>query len=263
MTLTKYYYIWKINLLNTINYAGDLFAGTGFVILILFIFTNLWQAIYTPGQIIAGYTIVMMMWYMVMTEAIVTASPSNILEEIGEEIRSGEIANYLNKPYHYIPYKIATSLGPALFKFTSTLILGVIIVSVLLGTLKINLLTLPLTLISAILGIILSITMMSFLGMFAFWFEDSKSLYLIYQKTIFILGGMLIPLELYPVWLKGILHILPFSSAAYAPAKLFVNFTMTGFGKTIIMQTIWITIFVILTYIIYKIGEKRVSINGG
>jgi ABC-2 type transport system permease protein len=262
MNLIKYYHIGKINFFNSFVYVGDMFASSLFVGLIVYVFTQLWQVVYSEGEIIVGFSIAMMLWYFLMTESIVTSLPQ-IINDIGEEIRSGGIANLLNKPYNYVLYKYAMSIGSAVFKFFLTFIIGAIIVFCVIGTFEYNFLFSPLIFLSVLLAISLHFVIMVFLGLFAFWMEDSMSLYLIYQKMVFVLGGMLLPLEIFPSWLANISRNLPFSYIAYHPAKLFVNFSFETFLFVILNQLIWIILFAGLIYIVFKKGMKKVSINGG
>lgn len=101
------------------------------------------------------------------------------------------------------------------------------------------------------------------MGLSAFWLEDSASISWIYQKIVFIIGGMLLPLEFYPSWLENLSKSLPTSYLMYYPAKLFVHFDFTLFFKIIIGQIAWIVILSIIAFIIYKKGVREVNINGG
>ena len=61
---------------------------------------------------------------------------------------------------------------------------------------------------------------MFLIGLGAFWLEDTSGLLLIYSRVTMILGGMLIPLELFPESWQPVLRVLPFSSMVYGPARL-------------------------------------------
>jgi hypothetical protein len=54
----------------------------------------------------------------------------------------------------------------------------------------------------------------------AFWLRDAGSAWFLYQKLVFVLGGMLIPLEALPGWLEGTASVLPFRAMSYASARL-------------------------------------------
>jgi ABC-2 type transport system permease protein len=262
MEHTKYFWIARINLINSFVYVREMIAKSAFIGVIVFIFIQLWKAIYGPNNIIEGYTINMMLWYFVMAESIVT-SQSRVLEEIGNDVISGNIANYLNKPYNYILYKFSESIGKAIVRFSLTFIIGAIVVGVLLGGISIGISSILLITVSVFLAITLHFCMMAFLGIFALWIEDPRALSFVYSKIIFTIGGMLIPLEIFPFWLQSISAKLPFSYIAYYPSKLFVNFSTELFLRTAILQLVWIAIITIVIVISYNIHIKKLTINGG
>ena len=262
MAVNKYFHIGKVNFLNSIAYVGDVIAGSFLVGMIIFIFVYLWSAIFTGGKVIEGFTLGKILWYLVLSESIVTAY-SRVIEEIGGEIKSGEIANYLNKPYDYIIYKYAMSIGYATLKFFITFVIGSVIVFLMIGEISFSFKAIPFVLITVILALTLHFTLMALMGVFAFWMEDAKSLHFIYQKLVFTIGGMLIPLSFFPAWLEKISIFLPFSYIAYFPAKLFVMFDFKLFLQTILLQLLWILIFAGITYFLYSKYVKRLSINGG
>ena len=103
--MNKYIHIAKTNFINNLMYLRDIIWSSAFIAIILFIFVHLWRVIFGSNEYIAGFTIVMMLWYVVMTESIVTAQ-SKVMEDIGDEIITGSIANYLSKPYNYILYQL-------------------------------------------------------------------------------------------------------------------------------------------------------------
>ena len=57
------------------------------------------------GTIINGYTLEMMIWYMIMAEIFMYAVNSRgVTRAFGSDIKSGKIAYQLNKPYNYYFY---------------------------------------------------------------------------------------------------------------------------------------------------------------
>ena len=78
-----------------------------------------------------------------------------------------------------------------------------------------------------------------------------------------MLGGMMIPLTLFPDWTQPILKALPFASIVYGPAQLFVAPEVGLFTEIIIKQGIFIVLFVIVAALIYRAAMQRISSNGG
>lgn len=264
MELFKYYHIAKINFKNSFVYLADSIASAFFVGFMVFIFANIWRVVFntTGGQLISDFSYPMMIWYLVLTESIVI-SQGKIITEIGGEVISGEIANYLNKPYNYILYKYASTIGASSANFILTLIIAGLIALFLVGPIEFNIVNLPFVLIASFLGITLHFTLMATLGIISLWLEDSRSLDFLYNKIVFVAGGMLVPLDIFPIWFSSICVLLPFSYAVYAPAILLVKFSFARFIETILLQIFWIITAFILAGVIFKILSKRVSINGG
>ncbi len=264
-SLSKYKEIAKINFKNSFVYIWDSLIGkSAFIALIIFIFSQIWITIFALKAVntIEGFTLSMMVWYIVIAEAIVT-SLGRIMITIGEEIKSGEIANYLNKPYNYVLYKYALTIGRGLFAFLLTFIVAGIVAYLTVGLPVIKLYIIPFVLVICFLAITLNYILMSIFGLFAFWIEETSGLYFIYQKFVFTVGGMLVPLEIFPLWLAKIGLILPFSYIAYHPAKLFVMFDFIYFIKILVIQLAWIVVFLSISLFIYAKISKKVSINGG
>jgi ABC-2 type transport system permease protein len=64
----------------------------------------------------------------------------------------------------------------------------------------------------------------AWIGLSAFWLEDCTPLYWIWQKLSFVLGGMFVPLALYPDWLRTLAGWLPFSAMIGGPASMVLHF---------------------------------------
>ncbi len=122
---------------------------------------------------------------------------------------------------------------------------------------------LPLVLLVGLIALLLDFFMASAIGLLAFITEDTFSFRLIYQKIIFILGGLLIPIDFLPDWLQSIARVLPFGLVTYAPAKLFVAFSWEQFLQVIALQFIWMIILGVLLFRQYRWATRRLEVNGG
>lgn len=260
--MKKYLHIAKINFLNNIQYFGEFFFKAVFILIILFIFTNIWQAIYQNQVSIEGFTITMMLWYLLMAESLVVSAP-NVIREVNKDIQSGEIAYQLNKPYNYIGYYLSKVLSYRIISFGVTLALGAVLIFFMVGGIAFNLFNFILVLLVVLLAMILDFFMLMSLALLAFWFEDTNSFRWIYDKILFTLGGMLIPLEIFPKWLSSFSGVLPFSFVAYYPSKLFVDFSFSQFYYVTLVQVVYIVFFMLISFLIYQKGVRGLNINGG
>ncbi|MFP4423619.1 MAG: ABC transporter permease [Candidatus Woesearchaeota archaeon] len=261
MELTKYCYVVRTTWMNSLAYVMDFVGSSFFMAILMFVFISLWTTIYGGGSVIDGFTLPMMIWYLVMSESIIF-SDSRVADEISQEVKSGHLAYSLNKPYNYVLFKYSQYIGRAFMRFFVAFLTGAIITLLFVGPINLS----PATILVPI--IILAAISLNFLffviiGLLAFWFEDTKSFQLIYSKIIFTLGGMLIPLEFYPGWLEKLSLSLPFATVPYFPARLFVNFTADLFTKALILQFFWGCILILIITLIYVKASKKVQIHGG
>lgn len=56
------------------------------------------------------------------------------------------------------------------------------------------------------------------LGLMSFWLTDATSVYWVMSKLLFVLGGLMLPLELYPDWLQSVARYTPFPYLLAGPA---------------------------------------------
>jgi ABC-2 type transport system permease protein len=184
-------------------------------------------------------------------------------KQIEDEIKSGQIAYTLGKPYSYIFFNYASFLGKVVNPFITSLAVGSAATLFFIGPIHITPTSLIASLFQAFLGLTIWFGLSLNLGMLSFWIEDTSAFRWILSKSIMILGGMIIPVSLFPDYLKNITKILPFNYMTAAPAQTFVNYSATESLTIILMQLLWISVFLLSAGLLVQRGGKYVSINGG
>lgn len=263
--MKKYLIILKTEISSNLSYILNIlisFVGYG---VILFVFFNLWKYMYAdPNSLINGYTMKQMMWYVIVTELLWGCVKGRIVcKKIIKDIKSGNIAYNLTKPYNYILYVLADNMGDALTKFPVYIILCLSLGFIFLRSFpKITLFGIIILLISMLLAIIISMFTCIFIGLLAFYIEDSNPIYWLYSKIMLILGTMF-PIEYFPTFLQKILPYSPIFVTCYGPAKIFVDFSYNLSLKVLVAQIIYIVISYLLCLFVYKKGVKKLNVNGG
>jgi ABC-2 type transport system permease protein len=260
----KYGAIAQINLQNSLAYAGELANRSLFMVVILYVFVQLWRATYRAAgaTTIAGLSFSDTLWYLVMTETI-ELSRTRFANQMSDEVKDGSLAYTISRPYNYLLYHWSYGLGDTLLRLAINFSAGTTLVTALVGPRPIQpVYVLPL-LVSILLALVLNFCIQGLIGLAAFVTEDVQSIQIIYQKFLFILGGMLIPLDFFPGWLKDVSLLLPFNYMMYAPARLFVSFDWARWLNTVTMQAIWIGAFALALWALFRVGLRHVSINGG
>ncbi len=261
--MKKYWHLFKVQLINSLAYPGELIGRSLVIFPFMWIFYQLWKVTFAANGSteINGLTFPMTLWYLMIAETIELSRP-RLANTISEAVKDGSIAYTLNKPYNFLLYHFSTSMGETIFRALVNALLGSALVWWLVGAPP-SLLGWPLTLLTMLGAWTLNFCLSAFIGLAAFIVEDTSAFQWIYQKMAFILGGLLIPLDFYPEWLQAIAKALPFASMTYGPARLFVSPTIPAFLSTLAMQAIWILVLAILLTITYRRNISHLALNGG
>jgi len=263
--MKKYLFIFKSEIMTNLQYVFNLITGFIGYFILLFVFLNLWQYIYSdPNELINGYSMNQMIWYVVITEILWgSLSGRSLCNSISADVKGGNIAYNINKPYNYIGYSLAKHLGAATVRGIIYIILGISTGFLFLGSFpSLNIFSILAVLLSGILATVISSLLIIFIGLFSFIIEDSGPFYWVYSKLILVVGT-LFPIEYFPSVIRPILMYSPIFVVSYGPAKLFVDFSWSNFISILIAQLIYIFIAYGLCYLVYKKGVRNLNVNGG
>lgn len=261
--LRKYTAIFAIQFNNALAYPGELIGRSLVIIPFMWIFGQLWRVTFSAAgsEVINGLTLADTLWYLMLAETIELSRP-RLGGTIADAVKDGSIAYVLNKPYSFLTYQLSTSMGETVFRAVLNALFGSIMVWALVGP--------PphpvgfLVVIPAVIGAwLLNFYISVIIGLAAFLTEDVSAFQWIYQKFAFVLGGLLIPLDFYPAWLKTVAHALPFSAMVYGPARLFVDPTPPALAATLGVQIAWIAALGVLAGLAYRRGVTHLTVNGG
>lgn len=263
--MRKYIYIYKSELISTLQYMLNILFRLINFILLIFIFMNLWNYVYdNPNELINGYSKNQMIWYVIITEIIWGATDGRrYCRRIADDVRGGNIAYMINKPYSYIGYAISSHLGETTIKTIIAIIVGFTMGIIFLKDFPV--LSIPaiiIVLLAGILAVLINSMLVTFIGLISFIIEDSNPIFWLYSKMILVLG-VLFPIEYFPGVLAQIMRYSPIYVTCYGPAKLFVDFSHSSAIEIIISQTIYLGIAWIMCYTLYKKGVKKLNVTGG
>jgi ABC-2 type transport system permease protein len=262
--LRKYTWIGLTAARSNLAYLGEVATRAVFLAVILFIFLQLWRVTFaeTGAARLGELTLGQMLWYLAMTEAITLSAP-RVAQEVDQDVRTGALAVQLIRPLDYPLARLWTNLGERLVRFTLNAIVGALIALVLVGPIAFTPAGLGMFALALPMAFALDFLALFLIGMCAFWLEDTSGLALIYSRVTMILGGMLIPIELFPDTFQPILRALPFASIVYGPARLFVHPDLPFLLDLIVRQGIAIAVLGLAVALVYRAGLGRIHSNGG
>ena len=205
-----------------------------------------------------------MIWYVIITELIWTTSGGRVFcKRISDDVKSGNIAYNMNKPYSYISYSICSHLGSITVKAIITFITSFGIGSIFLNDFPtLSLPSVLIVLVSGILAVLISSLLTAFIGLISFFIEDSKPIFWVYSKMILILG-VVFPVEFFPESLAVFIRYSPIYVICYGPAKLFVNFDYQTAVEILMSQVVYLIIAWTMCQLLYMKGVKKLNVTGG
>lgn len=265
MSGRKYAVIYRAVLMENLQYAANIAMGFFGYFVFIYIFIKLWDYIYrTPGEMIAGYTKEQMIWYVMMTEMIWFGSNSGAAaRQVTADIRGGNIAYLINKPYHYTLYILAKYTGEWSIRLPMYALLAVAIGAAMVGAVPgFRMVTVPAMMLCVFLGITINAVFKICISLFSFWIEDATPFQWLYDKLILVVGTVF-PIEIFPHTLQPLFKLTPIYTVCYGPAKLIVDFHDEKCIEILSVQILYLAAGCVLMFMIYRKGAKKLYVNGG
>lgn len=262
--LGKYSAVGRITIRNHLAYISDFAIRSLFLLVILYIFMQLWSVTFAGEgtERIAGYSYEQIIWYLIVAESVILSTPK-LISRIETEVKNGDISYQLIRPIHYIWYHYAGFMGEALIRLLVNVAIGSMLGILMFGWAFPSVWHMMALAIVLLGSFTVQFAMNMAIALCAFWVEETRGLDFVYQKLLFTIGGMLLPLELFPGMLQSISRWLPFQTVAYFSAKTAVQFDVSGWLQMIGVQAIWIVVLLTGVFAIYRKGVSKLHVNGG
>lgn len=233
---------------------ASLIVTGAFYLMVTSILAGLWSAAAAAaGGEVVGYSALALVWYIATSEASVIAIPVRLIEEAGDDVGSGRVEVELLRPVSLLWIRVAREAGAIAPRIAVCAVLGVAFATVVAGPAPSGR---ALALAAPALALAASVNLvaqLAFAGA-SFWIRDAKGAWFLYQKLVFVLGGMLLPLEVLPSWLETAAKLLPFMAMAYAPARLASGHVEPDL---IVIQIVWLLVISLGATWVFAAGERR------
>ncbi|OIN86969.1 MAG: hypothetical protein AUJ12_03510 [Alphaproteobacteria bacterium CG1_02_46_17] len=262
--MIKYFHFARIAFGDHLKNRLRMFTRYLIFLLLCWVMIAMWQLIYHSGYGPASISVVDMGWYMAFAQMMFFLSP-RLFVVIDDDVRSGNIGYFLNRPMPYLWMRFAEGVGALCANLWVYYIIslpffywmvggwpsgGFICIAAVMATL--------------VLSSVLHLMFQVCAGLSTFWTNDAIFIYHSYQKFCLLLGGIYVPLFLYPDLMQAdLLKFLPFASLIGNPVGLIFNVNWGLLGEVILLQLFWIGAVGIGLHFLYKVCLRRVEVNGG
>lgn len=225
-----------------------------FLTTLLMVFDRLWAvASHDATSALARYGHRGMLWYVLATEVAVIVVPARHIEAVSAAISSGAYEAELVRPARAWLLRVSDELGAALVHAVGLLAWGAALVWWLVGPppdWATVLCALPATLLAVVCGVIGLHTAAAL----AFWVRDTHVAWFLFQKLVFVVGGMLMPLAFLPHGVQVVAWLSPFPAMAYVPGQLSSGHWEPGLLG---VQLGWIIVLAAAAHLAFARGEQR------
>ena len=257
---SKYLNLFQISFRQAWGSKANLSGMLFFLFILIFIYNRLWEVIgIQTGENNLNSTFI---WYLLFAEAVILSSPK-IERILFEDIRSGTMAYYINKPISFFLMRYVESLGNMTVCYLLIVGFGTIITLVFTGKPPFTLWQYPLIVLFCYISGTLNTLLYAGVGLCGLWLHSIRTLGMAIERLAFIFGGAIFPLTIYPEWFVEIAKWTPFYSIYYLTIKLVYDFSWANLGYVILLNSFWsLLIISFITYAYTKLS-KKVNIYGG
>ena len=211
------------------------------------------------GGEVVGYSAAALVWYVAAAEASVIPIPQRLIETTGEDIRSGRIHVEMLRPVASVVSRLSFEIGAALPRTAAVMALGLVFSLIVAGAPE-SATALALAGPAILIAVAVNISAQHVFASATFWLRNATSAWFLYQKFVFLVGGMLLPLEVLPDAVADVVRYLPFAAMAYVPARLASGHLEP---ELLLVQLGWLVALAAAATGSFALGERRLRTVGG
>jgi len=224
----------------------------------------LWVALFATGN--AGQSSLLeTMTYFVMVDIVMIWLASSYGNTIGEDIRSGDIAQRLIKPCSYHLLLIASFHATSLTSTVTRALPMFIVALIFIGLLPpVSTVALLCFLLAILLGAVIYSLVDLIISYTAFWLTDFWYLSWFKRALFTLFGGLALPLWFYPEWLRVICGFLPFQYTVFQPLSIYLGRVPPDrIVITLTAQLFWIIVLFLLERTVWRFAKHILTVQGG
>jgi ABC-2 type transport system permease protein len=246
---------------SRLSSPSDLFGRAMLFVIILGVWSRVWRMTAFNG--FSGFTPADAVWYLIATEWVALSIPYVYLE-IEAEVLNGEFAYNLQRPVSYLLTQAAQAFGLSIANWAAMGAVGILAARLAAGVWPhVSGAAFALIGILDLAAILASSLIMIALGLLAVWTHDASPCAWVWQKLQFVLGGLMLPLSIYPEGLREAAQWTPFPvlmgnlAMPLATQRGAVTLLPQVFGLVV-----WIAVFSLILAGVFRRAVRKVEEDG-
>lgn len=247
-------------------YRGQVWAQVFGELISVFAKVAIWMSVYGGMVSVDGITLNDMITYGVLGGTVIAAWEwQRLLNTIGQQIKSGDVAVFLIKPLRYPLMMFSAECGNLGFRLIAVVLPTVVVTGMVYGLLP------PASVFHGAmfaaywaLSFFILFLMSAALGLLAFWLMTSFSLEWLLRSLISIFSGTFIPLWFFPEGIAQVIRHLPFAWIGFYPMAVYL-------GKMDVNEVLiyfafglgWAALLALAVALLWQRASRRIVVQGG
>ena len=242
--------------------AAGVFVNTVFGVIKLSILLGVADS---AGGSVAGYDAASLSTYAWVSQGLIAVVMIFQWTELAERVRTGDIAVDLARPVDLQLAWLAADLGRALWALLSRALVPIVFGALFFGFHRPDDPTaLALLPVSLLLAVCASFGGRFLLNLTSFWLTEIRGLVLLYVLVAGLLGGHLIPVQLFPGWLQTVAYATPFPAMMQSPLNLVTGQSTGGAAvRDVLVQAAWTAGLLLAGRVALARATRRLVVQGG
>lgn len=212
-----------------------------------------------------GYDTASMSTYIWLSQGVLGSVNLDGRSDLALRVKDGQVAVDFLRPVDLQAATVVTDTGAYLCNLLPRGVPSVLLGAVTVGlALPANPLIYPLGAVSLVLGTAVSVATVYLVAVAGFWLVETRGLQVFYMLVSGFLGGLYVPLALFPAWLRTVASATPFPSIMMYPIDVISG--MGGLAHAfllVLVQIGWLALVVAAGQVLTRAGRRKLEVQGG
>ncbi|HEU5416739.1 MAG TPA: ABC-2 family transporter protein [Streptosporangiaceae bacterium] len=225
----------------------------------------LFATVRAAGGELHGYDTASMSTYVWLSQGMLGSVNLTGRTDLALRVKDGQVAVDFLRPVDLQAATVATEAGGALFALIPRGLPSVLLGAVTAGiSLPASFVFYPLGAVSLVLGIVISAATARLIAVAGFWLVETRGLQILYMLASGFLGGLFVPIALFPPWLRAAAAATPFPSVMMYPIDVLSGTGGAGnAARLVLVQAGWLAGVAAAGQLLTRAGRRRLEVQGG
>ena len=101
------------------------------------------------------------------------------------------------------------------------------------------------------------------IGLVAFWIGEVTPVFWVWQKLLFVFGGLMLPIRLYPPIMQRLAALTPFPDILAGPASFVLDGEAVAAHVLVVRLVMWCVATTAVVQWMYARARRALTVNGG